>query len=430
MPWLANHYTYVVWIDQFLSTAKIRFQPISVWMNYFAVFMTILFIIYWIAFQIWCWGERIRLRSGSFYVQTEHGLIDYRWHGSGPVILILHGSPGGSDLAPLWHDLLVSGDTFSVLCPSRFGYLNTSLASSAASIEGQAEAMAGLLQSLDLSKVAVVGIGSGAPVALELARRQPDRVWAMVILAGITKKWIPPAEEPIIAELGTWFNNLFFYVFNGLMTWTYYLMFCLFPKRTLRSTYTDFLLSTFSSSSSSVPSSTSSSSSSTSSTGNSQLGPSDKKAMEETLLSVVSDIHQIDAATRLARASLPPDMRATGLDNDLKNLRELAESPNYAGVTVPTLIVHGRYSSPEHCGEFGHAEVVARQVERSELYVLDGAGELICLGQEGKQLARKVVSFLMTELKVETVSVVRHLQPSNRSKMPSPVVAGGKDKIM
>jgi pimeloyl-ACP methyl ester carboxylesterase len=43
-------------------------------------------------------------------------------------------------------------------------------------------------------KVAVMGIGGGGPLAMELVKRYPQKCWAFVLLGAVTRKWQPPEE--------------------------------------------------------------------------------------------------------------------------------------------------------------------------------------------------------------------------------------------
>ena len=42
-------------------------------------------------YHLWCFACRIKLRCASHLIKTSKGLLEYRWYGSGPVILYLHG---------------------------------------------------------------------------------------------------------------------------------------------------------------------------------------------------------------------------------------------------------------------------------------------------------------------------------------------------
>lgn len=101
-------------------------------------------------------AARDRIASGSQIAQTSCGPIEYAVVGDGVPVLVVHGSGGGFDqgldfAAPL----MWSG--FRVIAVSRFGYLRTPLPNDA-SPSAQADAHACLLDVLQLSRVAVIGM--------------------------------------------------------------------------------------------------------------------------------------------------------------------------------------------------------------------------------------------------------------------------------
>ena len=94
--------------------------------------------------------------------------------------LAIHGAGGGFDQSlDLAHDFLGSG--FRVVAPSRFGYLRTPLPADASPM-AQADAHACLLDALNLQKVVVIGGSMGAPSAMQLCIRHPERCSALILL--------------------------------------------------------------------------------------------------------------------------------------------------------------------------------------------------------------------------------------------------------
>jgi pimeloyl-ACP methyl ester carboxylesterase len=86
-----------------------------------------------------------------------------------------------------------------VVALSRFGYPGSAAPpaglSPAALTEAQAEAAADVLDALGIGRVAVAGISAGAAPALALARREPDRVRAAVLLVPVLR--LPDAPPPL-----------------------------------------------------------------------------------------------------------------------------------------------------------------------------------------------------------------------------------------
>lgn len=139
-------------------------------------------------------AARARVERSSIAI-TPCGRIEYSVTGGGPPVLVIHGSGGGFDQGEaLGAPLAAAG--FRVVAPSRFGYLRTAKPSDA-SAEAQADAHACLLDALGLRRVAVMGASAGAPSALQLAIRHPDRVSALVLL--VPAAYAPrPNQEPSV----------------------------------------------------------------------------------------------------------------------------------------------------------------------------------------------------------------------------------------
>jgi len=123
---------------------------------------------------------RERAASGSRIADTALGPVEYGMAGEGPPVLVVHGAGGGFDQALYLAEPLVRSG-FRVIAMSRFGYLRTPLPADA-SAEAQADAHALLLDALGIRRAAVLGASAGAPSALQLALRHPERVSALVLL--------------------------------------------------------------------------------------------------------------------------------------------------------------------------------------------------------------------------------------------------------
>jgi pimeloyl-ACP methyl ester carboxylesterase len=130
-----------------------------------------------------------RLRAGSVLLSTARGRIEVGQ--AGPVrsraataLLVIHGTPGGYDQA-LAVARLLDGCRLPVLAPSRPGYLGTPLHVGRSPPE-QADALAVLLDALQLRRVAVLAVSGGGPAGIELALRHPGRVSCLVLWQVIT----------------------------------------------------------------------------------------------------------------------------------------------------------------------------------------------------------------------------------------------------
>ena len=120
------------------------------------------------------------LDHGSTIAATQAGPIEYAERGEGEPMLVIHGAGGGYDQGLLIADDLT--EQYRIIAPSRFGYLKTPVPQDS-SPAAQADSHAALLDFLHLDKVIVTGASAGAPSAIELALRHPERVSAMILLA-------------------------------------------------------------------------------------------------------------------------------------------------------------------------------------------------------------------------------------------------------
>lgn len=116
-------------------------------------------------------------------VTTSAGPVELRESGRGLPVLVLHGTPGGSDQAIAAAQVL--GLDGRVLAPSRPGYLGTPLTTGVTPSE-QADAMVALLDELGVSTAVVLGASGGGMVAVELAARHPSRVRGLVLWSAVT----------------------------------------------------------------------------------------------------------------------------------------------------------------------------------------------------------------------------------------------------
>jgi pimeloyl-ACP methyl ester carboxylesterase len=122
------------------------------------------------------------LRKSSVFVETRKGAIEVQIEGEGPNVLVAHGALGGHDRARLY-SFPEAG--FRFICPSRPGYLGTTL-SVGQTPEAQADAFAALLDALKIEKAAIIGCSAGGPVAIQFALRHSERCWALVLGNAIT----------------------------------------------------------------------------------------------------------------------------------------------------------------------------------------------------------------------------------------------------
>ena len=147
---------------------------------------------------------RAHAAHGSVLLATRCGPIEYQEAGSGVPLLAVHGSGGGFDQGMAFAGALAS-QGIRVIAMSRFGYLRTPMPADA-SAAAQADAHGCLLDALGIAQAAVMGGSAGAPSALQMAIRHPDRVTALVLLVPLT--WKPPTEADSAPPMPPWVEAL------------------------------------------------------------------------------------------------------------------------------------------------------------------------------------------------------------------------------
>lgn len=130
------------------------------------------------------------LEAGSDLMCTDFGGVEYAREGGGPAALVIHGAGGGYDQG-LFVGRELFGAGYDVIAPSRFGYLRTDLPEARDNC-AQAEAHAQLLDRLGVGRAVVLGISAGAPSAIELALRHPERVAALILV--VPRAYAPGCE--------------------------------------------------------------------------------------------------------------------------------------------------------------------------------------------------------------------------------------------
>ena len=145
-----------------------------------------------------------RVAHGSLLIATHCGPIEYQEAGTGVPLLAVHGSGGGYDQGMAFSGALAH-QGIRVIAMSRFGYLRTPIPADA-SAAAQADAHVCLLDALGIHQAGVLGGSAGAPSALQMAIRHPDRVSALVLLVPLAYK--PPTLADSAPPLPPWVENL------------------------------------------------------------------------------------------------------------------------------------------------------------------------------------------------------------------------------
>ena len=117
-------------------------------------------------------------------VGTDQGTMAVRCYGDGDAtVVLLHGIPGSSRIWDGVVPLLASG--CRVVVPDLLGFGGSGRSTDLVVLHaaGQAAALAQVLDHLGVGRAVLVGHDFGGPVALTLARRRPELVSGLVLLA-------------------------------------------------------------------------------------------------------------------------------------------------------------------------------------------------------------------------------------------------------
>jgi pimeloyl-ACP methyl ester carboxylesterase len=273
------------------------------WIGIGLVVIVLLFSVFtYVRFSQWRTAVTKNLDRDSVVVQTAKGPIEYAEIGHGPVVLMVHGDPGGYDqiYQVLKIDNAEHGD-FRYVIPSRPGYLRTPLSVGKTPKE-QAEAFAALLDALKIDKVALVGGSGGGPSAIEFAALYPERCAALVLEEAITTQ-LKPTEPGFLEAALTKTLGLDFSV------WL------------IKDSFTAGLQA---------------------------KDPSDPKITS--------------MATAIFNSTVPAASRAAGHENDIAQWAAISALP-LKGVHCPTLILQGTADAnvPIAQGELAHAQIASSQ---------------------------------------------------------------------
>lgn len=188
-----------------------RMRPLFVWGIGSAVACAA--VVTGLRYRRWKQCLRQRFQSESCLLETRLGAVEYQMEGAGPVVLVLHGSPGGYDQGMAWAHLFAQ-DGSTLLSLSRPGYRRTPL-SSGQTPEAQAELFAATLDVLNVSQVVVIALSGGGPSAIQLALRFPHRCRGLLLLCALTHA---STEEEVYRSLPPG-QRLQKWLFNHLLDW-------------------------------------------------------------------------------------------------------------------------------------------------------------------------------------------------------------------
>jgi pimeloyl-ACP methyl ester carboxylesterase len=294
-----------------------------------------------------------KLAEGSELAETSAGIVEYATAGEGPRILGVHGGLGGYDQAlVICKPFIEKG--FSVICPSRSGYLRTP-SSTGRTFAEQADSFAALLDVLEVEKVGVVTMSAGGPPSYEFAIRHPDRTAALVAIDAISRHYLMPEKAGKVAQAlfmsnpGLWFDELL--AVN-------------FPKPIIQEVLkTEGFLS--------------------------------KEQLKERVTHVLEDTGRLEFAVDFFKTMNPYSLRKEGTETDLEEGAKIDKLP-LEKVRAPSLIIHGKKDADV---KFGDGEYAASTIPNAEHFWIEEGTHLgFLLSDQAEEAQALAVDFLKKHL--------------------------------
>jgi pimeloyl-ACP methyl ester carboxylesterase len=224
--------------------------------------------------------ETIRsLKRRSEVIDTAAGPVEVSIQGDGPPVLVVHGAAGGFDQGEVKSEEFAGVKYISI---SRPGYLRTPISTGETPAE-QADALAALLDELDIPEAGFIGTSTGGLVGLFFALRHPDRCSALVLVSSV--------NAPLPTSL-SYYGAFSPFLANDFLPWA-----LVHPETLLL------------------------------------IRPNLRKQ-------VSVNPEKIEIVSQILQSAYPTSLRLSGMLNDARQIDDLGEIP-LESIRVPTLVIHG-----------------------------------------------------------------------------------------
>ncbi|MEM7018629.1 MAG: alpha/beta hydrolase [Pseudomonadota bacterium] len=288
-----------------------------------------------------------QLSTGSEVAETSRGLIEFVQSGSPPFVMQLHGTPGGYDQSILLGEPFLDAGMGSISV-SRPGYLRTPIDVGRTPAE-QADALAALLDTLQIERVAVQGVSGGGPSAIQFAVRHPERITVLFLTCAVSGAY------PVV--IPAWSNLLMTPFGMRMGEW----MLSKFPRATVKQVIGEE--STYSA-----------------------------EQVKQATDRVMSDSRLMDFLKGMTQSSTPWEDRRQGFDNDIEAIRAIEKEPlPLEAVQCPTLIVHG---TADDDVPYSVAVQAHSRMKEAELYTVENACHLLWIDPGIEAMNQRQVEFL------------------------------------
>ena len=285
--------------------------------------------------------------------ETPHGPVEYLLEGSaGPLILGIHGAPGSCvQMQTMFDRFGLLPEFCRRLFISRPGYFGTPLDSGRSPAE-QRELIAAALDALGfVSADCVIAFSCGGPVALELAKRYPEKVRRLILLSAVTGPYRLMGSSPpgrflsfiAYSSAGMRFVELMSQYFPRAVFRQMLSFGGRVPSRKIEVDSDRFFRS-----------------------------PEDRRFLLDTI-----------------RQCVPFGKYAAGFRNDARQML-LLRTADYAGLAVPVLILHGRRDGDV---DYRHATALCAVVPSAELVTFEHGYHLLALGRQLVAMREKIMRF-------------------------------------
>ena len=270
------------------------------------------------------------LRKSRFFV-TSKGNIEFIFKGNnGPVLLYIHGSPGGCD------QNIDPTQKYRVLTPSRPGYRRTDI-SVGKTPEQQADSFKALLDTLEIDKVFIMGVSGGGPSSMYFAAKYPEKTLGLILFEAVSfsQDFIKKDE----ALINSWDFKLFIQL----------LFISSFGKDRLAK----------------------------------MMLPNEKNRIR-----LLEDKKNIDLLKRIIWSIWPMSIRRLGIKNDYKQFTNL--NIPYDKISSPVLILHG---DEDINVDIEHAKHANKAINNSSLYILREADHMMH-ATHSEEIEKQIESFI------------------------------------
>ncbi len=275
----------------------------------------------------------------SQFARTARGHIEYTLQGTGPDVLVCHGTSSNCFSTAATKPLVAAG--FRVLIPSRPGYGRTPLEVGRTAAQA-AEALIALLESLQIQTCSVVAISGGGPTGIALTAGYQGRVERLVLAEAISYPENRP-NEPSYKNQNAFYGPLHSVIWSMLG-----LLSRIFPRNMARQTLAIF--STYNPDD-----------------GLGKLSPGDVDGIARFYQGHSSRHGAVNDATHTVGADL------------LKAIHQ------------PTLVIHSR---EDNSVPFAHAEWSLEHIQQAELCEAGFTGHFFWIGPDFPYLSQKMIAFL------------------------------------